>query len=119
MILRKGVLENNCSKYLLKVSISKFVVRHLKLPAEIWKPITLLNSINSTTSGICKNKNYSGHTPPFLFHYHSFKYPKRLIFFTFKNLIFLEGWFLLVKGIKSLISRKSLEIYCQGKYKCF
>ena len=42
-VLGKDVLENNCSKYFLKVSISKFLVKHLRLPAKIWKPIALLN----------------------------------------------------------------------------
>ena len=73
-VLGKDVLENNCSKYFLKVSISKFLVKHLRLPAKIWKPIALLNPTSSTTPGISQNKKDSGHTPPFLFHYHSFNY---------------------------------------------
>ena len=116
--MRKGVLEKNCSKYFLKVSISKFLVKYLKLQAEIWKPITLLNSNNSTTPGISQYKKDSGHTPLFLFCYHSFKYPKCLHIFTSKNLIFLEGWFLFLKGMKSLISCKSLDkvrMFLNGK----
>ena len=83
-VLGKGVLEKKYCKYFLKVSISKFVVKHLKLQAEIWNPVTLLNSTNSTTLGISQYKKDSGHTPPFLFHYHSFKYPFTYMF-TFRK----------------------------------
>ena len=44
-VLCEDVLENYCSNFFLKVSFSKFMVKHLKLPLKIWKPITLLNSI--------------------------------------------------------------------------
>ena len=77
-----------------------------------------MNSTNSTSPGISQYKKYSCQTAPFLFHYHSFKYPKRLHFFTSRNVIFLEGWSLFLKGMKSLILCKSLDkvrMFLNGK----